>query len=481
MSDTKDTVRVRFAPSPTGSLHLGGARTALFNYLFAKKNNGKYILRIEDTDLKRSTKEAIDTIFDSLSWLGIKEDEGPFYQTKRFNLYKEYTKKLLLSGNAYKCYCTQEELEKKREELRNKKEKPKYPGTCRPKEKTKVLEDEKDKRPFVIRLRTKEEGFSVFNDLILGEIKTPYKEIDDFIIVRSDGSPTYNFVVVVDDIDMKMTHIIRGNDHVSNTPKQIAIYEALNVKPPKFAHVPMILGPDKKKLSKRHGATSVSEYENEGFLKDAFINYLARLGWSYGDKEIFTREELESLFSLKNIGKSAAIFDFQKLLWVNEEHIKKLSPEELAPIVIKEIKRRQIEVKKDILEDKNFLKLIESLTKRSKTIVEMADKCLWYFVSSNNLKYNEKSVKKHLKPKIKDALEALIFKLENETTTFKEEELETHFHKVIEDYNLKLAKLAQPVRVSLTGDSVSPPIYTVLNILQKEESIKRLKKGLSLI
>ena len=304
-------VRCRFAPSPTGYLHLGGARTALFNYLFARAHGGKHILRIEDTDQLRSTKEALDAITEGLKWLNIPYDEGPFFQSERNELYYDYTRKLLSSGNAYRCYCSSEELDQMREEQRAKGLKPQYDRRWRPEGNTPQPTDlptGKDAKPFAIRLRAPIDGETTFDDLVLGEITTDNKELDDFIIVRSDGYPTYNFAVVVDDIDMGITHIIRGMDHVSNTPKQVLIYQALQANLPQFAHVPMILGPDKKKLSKRHGATAVTEYAQDGYLPDAFVNYLARLGWSHGDQEIFTRAELEQFFSLEHVNKSPAVF-----------------------------------------------------------------------------------------------------------------------------------------------------------------------------
>lgn len=473
-------IRCRFAPSPTGSLHVGGARTALFNYLFAKQSGGSFVLRIEDTDTLRSTPEAVQTIINGLRWLGIKEDEGPFFQSERMSIYKSYAKKLLEIGAAYPCTCSTETLEKVREEQKQNNQKPQYNRLHRPKEKSSqplILPTGKDEVPFVIRLRAPEDGKCIFNDLIIGEVQTPYSEIDDFIIFRSDGTPTYNFTVVVDDIDMKISHVIRGMDHVSNTPKQLVIYEALGEMPPLFAHVPMILGPDKKKLSKRHGATSVFEYKKEGYLSNAFVNYLARLGWSCGDKEIFTREELETFFELKNVGKSDAVFDTAKLVWVNSEHMKTSDAKDIAPFILDFLGEE-----KDISLPENinfpiFCKLIDSLKERTKTLVELSRGCLWYFHTTDSLPYDNKAVAKFLGEKSKPALKLAYDRL-SDVEEFTEQTLEQEIQKIVAELGIKLGELAQPLRVALSGSSVSPPIYAVLEILGKEESLKRIENGL---
>ncbi len=478
----KKEVRVRFAPSPTGSLHVGGARTALFNALFAKSSGGKFIIRIEDTDLERSTPEALETILQGLEWLKITADEGPFFQTQRFDIYAQYAQRLLASGHAYACTCTTAELDALREQQRKNNQKPQYNRIHRPKELSPqpvLLPKAGDEKPFVIRLRVPTEGVSTFKDLILGEIITPFEEIDDFIIVRSDGSPTYNFTVVVDDLEMAMTHIIRGMDHVSNTPKQLAIYDALGAEPPLFAHVPMILGPDKKKLSKRHGATSVFEYKKDGYLADAFVNYLVRLGWSYGDQEIFSRAELEKCFSLESIGKSPAVFDLTKLQWVNAEHMKASSGAELAPQVAEFLEEEGLKAK-DLVEDPRFHKLIESLKERSKTLLELAKGCRWYFVTQEQFSIDVAAAKKFLTPAVKEPLQTLVNNLEP-VQNFTEPSIETIFHEIIAKFNIKLAHLAQPVRVATTGTSVSPPIYTVMELLGKERTLWRLKQALKLI
>lgn len=325
MKDNKDEnkVRVRFAPSPTGHLHIGGARTALFNYLFAMHNGGKFILRIEDTDTTRSTEEYIDAIIEGMKWLGLEWDEGPYRQTSRFAIYKSYVDRLLEEGKAYRCYCTAEELEQRREAALASGKPPKYDGRCR--NISGVVQD----KPFAVRFKMPHEGVTVVDDLIKGVVEFENTQLEDMIIMRSDGTPTYNFVVVVDDIDMKITHIIRGDDHLNNTPKQIHIYRAFGWELPIFAHLPMILGADKTRLSKRHGATSVMAYKEMGYLPGALVNYLVRLGWAHGDQEVFSKDELISYFSLENIGKSAAIFNPEKLLWLNSQYIMQEQPEVL--------------------------------------------------------------------------------------------------------------------------------------------------------
>lgn len=469
-------VRCRFAPSPTGYLHVGGARTALFNYLFARRHKGVHVLRIEDTDQERSTQDALQAILDGLHWLNIEYDEGPFLQSDRMDLYRTYAKRLLELGCAYPCSCTTERLEQLRETQRTQGAKPQYdrlhrPQTSGPQPTT--LPQKGDADPFVIRLRVPESGDTTFNDVILGEIRTANEELDDFIIIRSDGTPTYNFTVVVDDIEMRITHIIRGMDHVSNTPKQLVIYHAFQAQPPVFAHVPMILGSDKKKLSKRHGATSVFEYKKDGYLPDAFLNYLARLGWSHGDQEIFTRKELEELFTLDHIGKSPAVFDQEKLLWVNAEHMKKMPTTDLARYVGEYISE-QGNANSERLNNPSFIKLVESLKERTKSLTEMAGQCRWYFTEDDKLVLDEKDRVKHLTDKaslvyVANALRGI--------EPFTEATLEPAIQKVIQELNLPLVKIAQPLRVALTGTAVSPPIYAVLEVLGKSRSLARLEKA----
>ena len=352
----------RFPPSPTGYLHIGGARTALFNWLFARHHKGKFILRIEDTDKVRSKKEYVEDIIEGLKWLGLNWDEGPYFQSERLNIYKEHIERLLSEGKAYYCHCSPEELERKRQKALAQGKKPRYDGTCR-------YKNLPPKPGAVVRFKSNLAGETILNDLIHGPIIFNNAELDDWIIQRSDGTPTYNFVVVVDDALMGITHVIRGDDHINNTPKQLQLYQALGYKPPQFAHVPMILGPDKSKLSKRHGASSILEYREKGFLPQALVNFLVRLGWSYGDQEIFSLEELIEKFDISRIGKSPAIFNFEKLLWLNAHYIKELKDENLAELLIPFLNKKNYPpTPKDYV-----IKVVRTLNTRAKTLEEMAE------------------------------------------------------------------------------------------------------------
>ena len=361
-------VRTRFAPSPTGYLHIGGARTALFNFLFARHNGGKFILRIEDTDRERSTPEAIKAILDAMTWLDLDWDEGPFYQTERYPLYKEKIQQLLAEGQAYPCICTSKELDAKRQQAQKEKRKPMYDGTCRPSEGVIPLVP-KDK-PYTVRFRSPRDGSTIVEDAVKGQVVFDNRELDDLILARSDGTPTYNFCVVVDDIEMNISHIIRGDDHLTNTPRQILLYQALKHAPPQFAHVPLILGTDKARLSKRHGATSVMAYRDMGYFPEAVLNYLVRLGWSHGDQEIFSRDQLIEKFSLESVGKSAGVFNPEKFLWVNSHYLKERPLSQLAEDVIPYISAKGYPVP----QDKSWLeKMVKTLRERSKTLVELVD------------------------------------------------------------------------------------------------------------
>src|SRR5438876_9433411 len=359
-------VRTRFAPSPSGYLHIGGARTALFNFLFARHHGGRFILRIEDTDRERSTPEAINAILDAMNWLGLDWDEGPFYQTKRYPLYKEKVQKLLSEGKAYPCVCTHEKLEAKRQLAQKEKRKPMYDGTCRPPEG--VIPPLPQDKPYTIRFRSPRDGSTIVNDAVKGDVVFDNRELDDLIIARSDGTPTYNFCVVVDDMDMQITHVIRGDDHLNNTPRQLNMLLALGAKPPVYAHVPMILGPDGAKLSKRHGAVSVLQYEEEGFLPDALLNYLVRLGWSHGDQEIFTREEMIAAFDIHDVNKAASAFNPEKLLWLNQQHMMRAEPAGLVPYLREQLWRIGIESDNAALLEG----VIIAQRERAKTFKEMA-------------------------------------------------------------------------------------------------------------
>ncbi len=453
----------RFPPSPTGYLHVGGARTALFNWLYARHMHGKFILRIEDTDIKRSTQASVDAIFEALEWLGIDWDEGPYFQSKRLDVYQTYIQKLLDSGHAYYCTCSPEKIEAMRKKALATGGKPKYDGTCRDKGLAKTGNA-------VIRFKAPTAGTTIVKDIIKGNIVFQNSEQDDFIVCRSDGTPTYNFVVVVDDITMGINTVIRGDDHLNNTPRQIMLYNALGSPLPAFGHVPMVLGKDRTRLSKRHGATSVTAYKDMGYLPDALINYLVRLGWSHGDQEFFTRDELIEKFTLENIGKSPGIFDQEKLLALNADHIKAASPGNLSTHLLPFLKERGC-----IAEKGDFLdSVIKTLNTRSKTLIDMADGALFYFQES--VLYEEKAAKKFLKPASLEALKLLIDQLES-LDTFSEKALENVFKKVMDGTGLKLGKIAQPVRVALTGKTVSPGIFEIIEVLGKKQVISRLQNA----
>jgi len=471
-----EKVRVRFAPSPTGHLHLGGARTALFNWLYARHCNGTFILRIEDTDRTRSTEEFIEAIIEGMKWLGLDWDEGPYRQVDRFDIYRSYAHKLLQEGKAYYCYCSSEELEKRRQDALAQGKSPKYDGRCRNIKRVQGVEDSGVQgKNAAIRFMMPQEGETLVDDLIRGKVVFDNAQLDDLIIARSDGTPTYNFCVVVDDIDMNITHVIRGDDHLNNTPKQIHIYRALGYTIPAFAHLPMILGSDKTRLSKRHGATAVTAYKEMGYLSDAFINYLARLGWAHGDQEIFTRGEMVEYFSLEDVGKSAAVFNPEKLLWLNSQYIKNIPSEKLIELVIPFLTRENI-IGEDRALDKVWLsKAIDTLKERSKTLVELAHSLRFYI--SEDIEYDEKARTKFLNekslPYLRDVREELT-RLDN----FVAQEIEKIFGTIVEKYHIKLGNLAQPVRVAVTGKAESPGIFEVLEILGKEKVLKRLEKAI---
>jgi glutamyl-tRNA synthetase len=467
MDIENETIVTRFPPSPTGYLHLGNARTAIFNWLYARRMKGKFILRIEDTDTERSTQAAIDAIFEALEWLGIDWDEGPYYQTKRLEIYDSYIKRLIDSGQAYYCTCSPEEIETMRQKAMATGGKPKYDGTCRNKELSKT-------EGAVVRLKAPLSGTTVVEDVIKGNIVFQNEELDDFILCRSDGIPTYNYAVVIDDMTMQVNTIIRGDDHVMNTPKQILIYKALDCPLPVFGHVPMVLGTDKSRFSKRHGAVSVSAYRDMGYLPDAMLNYLVRLGWSHGDQEFFSRPELIEVFDLEHIGRSAGVFDPEKLLSLNADHIRATPTDQLVEPLAPFLKSHGIEV-----QDNDMLKkVIETLHARSRTLEEMAQNALFYF--EDDIEYEGKAAKKFLKPAVLEALGLLIeqFKI---LADFSEENLENAFKAVMDQTGLKLGKIAQPVRVALTGRTASPGIFEVTAILGKENVISRLNKAIRFI
>ncbi len=464
-------VRTRFAPSPTGYLHIGGARTALFNYLFARHHGGKFVLRIEDTDRERSTPEAIAAILESMKWLQLEWDEGPFFQTQRLSLYRGRIEELLAKGKAYPCVCMPEELEAKRKAAQKEKRKPSYDGTCRPREG--IMPSLPTDKPFTIRFRSPQSGTTVVNDRVKGTVVFDNRELDDLIIARSDGTPTYNFCVVVDDIDMRITHIIRGDDHLANTPRQIQLYQALEQTLPEFAHVPLILGTDKARLSKRHGATSVTSYRDMGYFPEAVVNYLVRLGWSYGDQEIFSHKELIEKFSLDAVGKSAGIFNPEKFLWLNFHYMKTKPLSELAREILPYIEARGYATPEDHLW---LQRMIATLRERAKTLAELVDAARYFL--SDDFPVDENAAKKSLTPEVAAPLGRLIERL-SAVENFIEGEIERAFSAVLEELGLSMGKLAQPVRVALTGSTVSPGIHEVITVLGKERTLKRLRSALA--
>lgn len=457
-------LRVRFAPSPTGYLHIGGARTALFNYLLAKKEQGTFVLRVEDTDVERSTQESVDAILQAMDWLGLSYDEGPFYQSERYDLYKSKVTDLLNKGLAYRCYCSADELNAKREAAMKAGGKPRYDGTCR--ERT-----DQPEAPFVVRFKTPRDGNTAFVDRIKGTISVENDELDDLIIQRTDGNPTYNFVVVIDDAEMGINLVIRGDDHVNNTVRQIPMYKALNYEVPEFAHVPMILGADKKRLSKRHGATSVMVYREMGFLPEAMVNYLVRLGWSFGDEEIFSMDDLIEKFSLDNVGRSAGVFNPDKLLWLNEHYIKTGDPKRLAGLVSELLEGRGV----DIENGPDLTSVVKTLQERAKTLVEMAEGAHFYFVAPET--YDKAAAEKFLTLEQRPVLELLIKHL-GLLSSFELADVESAFKALMEESGLKLGKIGPVVRVALTGGTVSPSIYDVVSVLGQDAVMARLNKAL---
>jgi glutamyl-tRNA synthetase len=458
------TVRTRFAPSPTGFLHIGGLRTALFCWLYARRHAGRFVLRIEDTDLERSTAEAIQQILDGLEWAGLDHEEGPFYQTKRFDRYKEVIEELLAAGKAYRCYCTKEELEQMRTQQTARGEKPRYDGRWR--ERSDALPGV----PFVVRFKNPLTGEVVVDDVVHGRVVFQNSELDDLIIARSDGTPTYNFCVVVDDMDMQITHVIRGDDHLNNTPRQLNMLLALGHRPPVYAHLPMILGADGAKLSKRHGAVSVLQYRDEGFLPEAVLNYLVRLGWSHGDQEIFTIEEMIRLFDIADVNKSASAFNVDKLTWLNQQHMMRAPPTRIVPVLRWHLEREGVRADNDA----QLEQIVLSQRERAKTVREMALNSVFFFRAP--AAYDDKAVRKHVTAEIVallDEVSSILGQLTNWSPPA--------IHDVINGFaaakGISLGKLAQPIRLAVCGGTVSPPIDATLAILGKDEALARLGKA----
>lgn len=462
-------VRTRFAPSPTGYLHIGGVRTALFSWLYAKHNHGKFILRIEDTDRERSTQESVDAILKGMEWLGLDYDEGPYYQTQRFDRYKQVIEQLLDEDKAYRCYCTKEELDALRQAQQKNKQKPRYDGRYR--DYTGAIPKGIDP---VIRFKNPLDGDVVLNDLVLGEIKISNTELDDLIIARSDGTPTYNLTVVVDDLDMNISHVIRGDDHVNNTPRQINMIAALGGMLPEYAHVPMILGNDGKRMSKRHGAVSVSAYEEEGYLPEALLNYLVRLGWAHGDQEIFNKDEMIDLFSLSGVNKSAAAFDIDKFQWLNQQYLKSTSDTTLADLLRQKYKSKNILVQSE----EQFEQVVNVQKERVKTINELADTSEYFF--NDFATYDEKSAKKHFKASSITVLQSMLTMFDA-LEIWNAESINQCIHKYSEESELKLGKIAPPIRVAVCGSASSPSIDITLKLIGKERTLQRLQRAIEYI
>lgn len=461
------TVKTRFAPSPTGYLHVGGARTALFSWLHARKHGGKFVLRIEDTDLQRSTAESINAILEGMTWLGLEYDEGPFYQTQRFDRYNEVIQQLLDHGQAYRCNCSKERLDSLREEQMRQKLKPRYDGHCRGKE---IHADE----PHVVRFCNPSPGSVVVDDLVRGRVVFSNEELDDLIIRRTDGSPTYNLTVVVDDSDMGITQVIRGDDHLNNTPRQINLLAALDRQPPQYAHVPMILGDDGARLSKRHGAVSVMEYRKQGVLPEALLNYLVRLGWSHGDQEVFSLDEMIELFDIADVNRAASAFDADKLLWLNQHYIKADDPARIARLLSPHMGDLGV----DPSVDPPLVDVVIAQQERARSLVEMAE--ISAFIYKDFDDYDEKSARKHLRPAVLEPLEKLRDALAA-VDDWIPEVLHRTVTEVAESMDLKLGKVAQPLRVAVVGRAASPGIDITLQLVGREVCLRRIDRAIEYI
>jgi len=460
-------VVTRFAPSPTGLLHIGGVRTALFSWLYARRMGGQFILRIEDTDLERSTPAAVQVILEGMKWLDLDHDQGPFYQTQRFDRYKAVIADMVKAGTAYHCYCSKEDLDAMRADQQARKEKPRYDGRCRH---GKGPGPQSGNKP-VVRFANPEEGATVVEDVVHGAVTFQNKELDDLIIARSDGTPTYNFCVVVDDADMGVTHVIRGDDHLNNTPRQMNMLLALGKTPPVYAHVPMILGPDGAKLSKRHGAVSVLEYQEQGFLPDALLNYLVRLGWSHGDQEFFTRAEMIAAFDVREINKSASALNPEKMLWLNQQHLVKTDPKEIVPHLQWHLRQLGIESSDPALLEG----IVVSQRERAKTLKEMAANSRFFF--GDEVTLDSKAAEKHLTPEAKALLAELRARLEK-LSEWNGPAIHGELENLAKEKALGLGKIAQPLRVAVTGGTVSPPIDATLELLGRARTLARLARVL---
>ncbi|HHW56253.1 MAG TPA: glutamate--tRNA ligase [Clostridia bacterium] len=471
-------VRVRFAPSPTGSLHIGGARTALFNWLFARHNRGKFILRVDDTDLQRSTEESMKGILEGLRWLGIDWDEGPIYQSQRLEEYRKFADKLLKEGKAYYCFCTKEELEEMRRQAEKEGRPPMYTGKCRNLTEEQIERYLKEGRKPVIRLKVPRKGKTIVKDIIRGDVEFDNSTIDDFIIMKSDNMPTYNFATVVDDYQMGITHIIRAEEHLSNTPKQILIYQVLGVEIPKFAHVSMVLAPDRSKLSKRHGATSVQEFRDQGYLPEAIVNYITLLGWMPKDgEEIFDVSKSIREFTLKRVSKNPAIYDIQKLTWINGHYIRNYDLDKLTEAVIPFLKAKNL-IRENF--DYDYIKkIVSAVREREKTLVDIADAMSYYFTEVNE--YEEKGVKKYFtKEKVVDILKKAVVTLK-EIEPFNKFTTEEAYRKLVEELQISSGELFHPTRLAISGRTFGPGLFDIMELLGKERTIERIEKAIDFI
>ncbi len=484
-----DSVRVRFAPSPTGHLHVGGARTALFNWLFARQHQGTFVLRIEDTDLARSTTESVDGILEGMRFLGLDWDEGPekggsygpYFQSQRLTLYRRYADQLRRDGWAYECFCTSEELEAMREEARKNKEDPKYDGRCRRLTAAEREERRDQGRTSVLRFKTNYDGSTILDDAIRGRVSFDNRQLDDFVVQKTNGMPTYNFAVVIDDALMEISHVIRGEDHISNTPKQIQIYGALGFTVPDFAHIPMILGPDKSRLSKRHGATSVTQFREEGYIPEALVNYLALLGWGYDDSQtVFSVSELIDKFSLERVSKNPAVFDLQKLEWLNGVYIRDLDLETLYERALPFFVKAGFAERRPSQEEKKKIQaVLASLQSRIRRLDEIPQAASYFF--GDIAEYDAKAVRKVL---LKEGTAEILEYVAGELAAlpgFEEEDLKPVFAQAMEEFDCKLGKIMQPVRVAVTGTTSSPSMYEVLPVLGRDEAVRRLRKAQQII
>jgi glutamyl-tRNA synthetase len=462
------SLTTRFAPSPTGYLHVGGARTALYSWLYAQKNGGDFILRIEDTDIERSTQESVDAIIDGMNWLNLEWTHGPYFQTERFDRYKEVIAQLLASGHAYRCYSTAEEVEEMREQARVNGEKEKYNGLWRDRK------DYPDNIPFVIRFKNPLDGNVIIKDMVKGDITIANEELDDLVIARSDGTPTYNLTVVVDDWDMKVTHVVRGDDHISNTPKQINIFAALGANIPEFAHIPMILGDDGKRLSKRHGAVGVMQYRDDGYLPEALLNYLVRLGWSHGDQEIFTREEMIELFDLKDCNRAASGFNTDKLIWVNQHYMKTLDPNYVAKHLAWHMEDQGINIENG----PSLTEIVKIQADRVKTLKEMAQISRYFYQDFTEL--DATAVKKHLRPVVKEPLTLVKAKLAA-LTQWSPENIHAAINNTATELEVGMGKVGMPLRVAATGGGNSPSLDITLALLDKDKVLHRIDQALVVV